>query len=37
VPVAMLGLINPWIAGAGMAISSLLVTLNSWRLRKVVV
>lgn len=36
VPVAMLGLINPWIAGAGMAISSLLVTLNSWRLRKVV-
>ena len=33
-PVAMLGWINPWIAGVGMSLSSLLVTLNAWRLRK---
>jgi Cu2+-exporting ATPase len=34
IPIAMLGLINPWIAGIGMSLSSLLVTLNAWRLRK---
>jgi Cu2+-exporting ATPase len=34
IPVAMLGWINPWIAGVGMSLSSLLVTLNAWRLRK---
>jgi len=35
IPVAMMGWINPWIAGIGMSLSSLLVTLNAWRLRKV--
>lgn len=35
IPVAMMGWINPWIAGIGMALSSLAVTLNAWRLRKV--
>ena len=35
IPVAMLGWINPWIAGVGMSLSSLAVTLNAWRLRKV--
>jgi Cu2+-exporting ATPase len=35
IPVAMLGWINPWIAGIGMSLSSLAVTLNAWRLRKV--
>ena len=34
IPIAMMGLINPWIAGIGMSLSSLLVTLNAWRLRK---
>ena len=34
IPVAMLGLVNPWVAGIGMSLSSLLVTLNAWRLRK---
>ena len=34
IPVAMLGLVNPWIAGIGMSLSSLAVTLNAWRLRK---
>jgi len=34
IPIAMFGLINPWIAGIGMSLSSLLVTLNAWRLRK---
>ena len=34
IPVAMMGLVNPWIAGIGMSMSSLLVTLNAWRLRK---
>ena len=32
IPVAMLGWINPWIAGIGMSLSSLAVTLNAWRL-----
>ena len=35
IPVAMMAWINPWVAGIGMASSSLLVTLNAWRLRKV--
>ena len=34
IPAAMMGLVNPWIAGIGMSISSLVVTLNAWRLRK---
>ncbi len=35
IPVAILGLVNPWVAGIGMSLSSLLVTLNAWRLRKI--
>ena len=35
IPVAIMAWINPWIAGIGMALSSLIVTLNAWRLRKV--
>ena len=34
IPAAMLGLVNPWVAGIGMSLSSLAVTLNAWRLRK---
>jgi Cu2+-exporting ATPase len=34
IPIAMMGLVNPWIAGIGMSLSSLAVTLNAWRLRK---
>jgi Cu2+-exporting ATPase len=34
IPAAMMGLVNPWIAGVGMSLSSLAVTLNAWRLRK---
>ena len=34
IPAAMFGLVNPWIAGVGMSLSSLAVTLNAWRLRK---
>ncbi len=34
IPAAMLGLVNPWVAGVGMSLSSLAVTLNAWRLRK---
>ena len=34
IPAAMMGLVNPWIAGIGMSLSSLVVTLNAWRLRK---
>jgi Cu2+-exporting ATPase len=34
IPVAMMGLVNPWVAGIGMSLSSLAVTLNAWRLRK---
>ena len=34
IPAAMFGLVNPWIAGIGMSLSSLAVTLNAWRLRK---
>jgi Cu2+-exporting ATPase len=33
IPVAAMGLVNPWLAGIGMALSSLAVTLNAWRLR----
>lgn len=32
VPVAFMGWLPPWLAGLGMAMSSLLVVLNSWRL-----
>ena len=35
IPIAMMGLVNPWIAGIGMSLSSLAVTLNAWRLRKI--
>ena len=35
IPAAMMGWVNPWIAGVGMSLSSLAVTLNAWRLRKV--
>ena len=34
IPAAMMGWVNPWIAGIGMSLSSLAVTLNAWRLRK---
>lgn len=34
IPAAMLGLVNPWVAGISMSLSSLAVTLNAWRLRK---
>ena len=34
IPVAMMGWVNPWVAGIGMSLSSLVVTLNAWRLRK---
>jgi P-type Cu2+ transporter len=34
IPAAMMGLVNPWVAGIGMSLSSLGVTLNAWRLRK---
>ncbi len=36
IPLAAFGLVNPWVAGIGMALSSLGVTLNAWRLRRVV-
>lgn len=35
IPLAAFGLVNPWVAGIGMALSSLGVTLNAWRLRRV--
>ncbi|MCM8566911.1 heavy metal translocating P-type ATPase [Thauera linaloolentis] len=35
VPLAMLGLVTPWMAGIGMAGSSLLVVLNAMRLQRV--
>uniref|UniRef100_B1XVU9 Heavy metal translocating P-type ATPase n=1 Tax=Polynucleobacter necessarius subsp. necessarius (strain STIR1) TaxID=452638 RepID=B1XVU9_POLNS len=35
IPAAMMGWVNPWVAGIGMSLSSLAVTLNAWRLRKV--
>ncbi|WP_062310985.1 heavy metal translocating P-type ATPase [Polynucleobacter sinensis] len=34
IPAAMMGWMNPWLAGIGMSLSSLAVTLNAWRLRK---
>lgn len=34
IPIAAMGLVNPWLAGIGMTLSSLAVTLNAWRLRK---
>lgn len=34
VPLAMMGLITPWMAGLGMAASSLLVVLNALRLQR---
>jgi P-type Cu2+ transporter len=34
VPLAMAGFITPWMAGLGMALSSLLVVLNALRLQR---
>ena len=34
IPVALLGLLPPWLAALGMSLSSLLVVLNAWRLRR---
>ncbi len=34
VPLAVTGVLTPWMAGLGMAVSSLLVLLNSLRLKK---
>jgi Cu2+-exporting ATPase len=34
IPAAALGLLNPWLSGVGMAISSAVVVLNALRLRK---
>jgi P-type Cu2+ transporter len=34
VPLAMVGWMPPWLAGLGMAVSSLLVVLNSARLAR---
>jgi P-type Cu2+ transporter len=34
VPLAITGVLTPWMAGLGMAVSSLLVLLNSLRLKK---
>ena len=34
VPLALLGMLPPWLAGAGMAISSLVVVLNALRLSR---
>jgi Cu2+-exporting ATPase len=34
IPAAMMGWVNPWVAGIGLSLSSLAVTLNAWRLRK---
>ena len=34
IPAAALGLLNPWLSGAGMAVSSAVVVLNAVRLRR---
>lgn len=34
IPVALLGLLPPWLAALGMSLSSLLVVLNAWRLHR---
>jgi Cu2+-exporting ATPase len=33
IPAAALGYLNPWLSGAGMALSSAVVVLNALRLR----
>ncbi len=35
IPLAMTGIITPWMAGIGMSLSSLLVVLNALRLQRV--
>jgi len=34
IPAAAFGLLNPWLSGVGMAVSSAVVVLNALRLRK---
>ncbi|MCV4627050.1 hypothetical protein OFC18_33775, partial [Escherichia coli] len=34
IPLALVGWLPPWVAGLGMAASSLLVVLNAWRLNR---
>jgi Cu2+-exporting ATPase len=34
IPAAAMGLLNPWLSGVGMALSSAVVVLNALRLRK---
>jgi Cu2+-exporting ATPase len=34
IPVAAMGLLNPWLSGIGMSLSSAVVVLNALRLRR---